>query len=227
MKTTTHNAPAPIMTAAGAPMPPFDPKYGSQLEDEYLLEQIKAADSKAFEKLYNKYSRKIYSLVKHMLHSEEEAQELLQDVFIQLWDKAWQFDSSRGNFSTWLMTVAHHKAINVLRSRRSKKAALEVHQDLSEVRELIPETTVELYTPLDEQVELDSRDHVIRLLSNLEENKRELMLMAYYKGYSQRDIAKALKIPLGTVKTRMRQAMMQLRELLQAYPNYKCLAELI
>jgi RNA polymerase sigma factor (sigma-70 family) len=95
------------------------------------------------------------------------------------------------------------------------------------VHELLPETTIDNHTPLDEQVELDGRHHVIHLLSSLEDNKRELLLMAYYKGYSQRDIAKTLKIPLGTVKTRMRHAMLQLRELLHQYPNYECIAELV
>ncbi len=186
----------------------------SALEDLELLARISTGDSAALSRIYDKYKRKIYSLVLQIVKREEDASEIVQDVFLQVWDKATLFDDGRGTFSAWLSTLAHNKAINVMRSRRFKKSAQEVTQDLNDLSELGSEHTVEHRTALDEQIEDDERSQIMEVLNRIPSEQRTTLIMAYYSGYSQSEIAEALGVPLGTIKTRMRQGMIKLRELL-------------
>lgn len=186
---------------------------GAENEDLVLLTLVARADAAALGKLYDKYQRKIYSLVLRILRNEEDAGEILQDVFLQVWEKAELFDRDRGSFSTWLATLAHNKAINLLRSKRAKKQSLEVNHDREEIAEISSDLMIEHRTALDEQIETGEREVMLSLLSKLTEDQRTALIMAYYNGYSQTEIADSLGVPLGTVKTRMRQGMIKLREL--------------
>ena len=126
---------------------------------------------------------------------------------MQVWEKAGLFDQDRGSFGAWLSTLAHNKAINLLRSRRFKKSALEVRQDLDALVTLSSEATIERRTALDEQVDSGEREMMQSLLDQIPEAQRTALTMAYYSGYSQTEIAEALEVPLGTIKTRMRLAL--------------------
>ncbi|MBS1904054.1 MAG: sigma-70 family RNA polymerase sigma factor [Bacteroidetes bacterium] len=183
-------------------------------DDETLLANIATGDSEALSALYDKYQRRIYSLVLKIVRNEDDAAEVMQDVFLQVWEKAGLFDQERGSFGAWLTTLAHNKAINVLRSRRYKKSALEVRQDLEELSGVVSDATIERRTALDEQVEASDREQMLSLLAQIPEAQRQALTMAYYSGYSQTEIADALGVPLGTVKTRMRQGMIKLRDML-------------
>lgn len=183
-------------------------------EDLVLIARIVRADAQALARLYEKYQRKVYSVVLRIVKTEEDAREILQDVFLQVWQKANLFEANRGSFSAWLVTLAHNKAINLLRSRRAKKTALEIKQDLEQLSELINEKTIESRTALDFQVESDEREHLLALLELIPVEQKTALVMAYYGGYSQSEIAKALGQPLGTIKTRMRQGMIRLHQLI-------------
>jgi RNA polymerase sigma-70 factor (ECF subfamily) len=186
----------------------------SPTEDLMLVARIVRADAQALARLYEKYQRKVYSVVLRIVKTEEDAREILQDVFMQVWQKANLFEANRGSFSAWLVTLAHNKAINLLRSRRAKKTALEIKQDLEQLSELITDRTIETRTALDLQVESDEREHLLALLELIPVEQKTALVMAYYGGYSQSEIAKALGEPLGTIKTRMRQGMIRLHQLI-------------
>jgi RNA polymerase sigma-70 factor (ECF subfamily) len=186
-------------------------KRMSNEEDLRLLALISQGDQKSLAIIYDKYSRLIYSLTLRIVRNEEEARELQQDVFLQVWHKAGLFDNERGSFVTWLVTLAHNKSINTLRSRRYKKSALEAKQDIGDITH---ESTVDHHTPLSSTMESDERRHVLAALEQIPEAQRKALYLSYYEGYSQSEIADMLGEPLGTIKTRMRKGMMKLVEIL-------------
>jgi RNA polymerase sigma-70 factor, ECF subfamily len=179
----------------------------SNEEDLKLLALISQGDQKSLAVLYDKYGRLIYSLTLRIVRNEEEARELQQDVFLQVWHKAALFDNERGSFVTWLVTLAHNKSINTLRSRRYKKSAQEAKQDIADITH---DSTVDHQTPLADAMENDERRHVLAALEQIPELQRKALYLSYYEGYSQSEIAEMLGEPLGTIKTRMRKGMMKL-----------------
>jgi len=182
-------------------------KHMSNQEDLQLLARISQGDQKSLAMLYDKYARLIYSLTLRIVRNEEEARELQQDVFLQVWQKAALFDNERGSFVTWLVTLAHNKSINTLRSRRYKKSTKEAKQDIADITS---DSTVSHHTPLSDAVESDERRHVLAALEQIPELQRKALYLSYYEGYSQSEIAEMLGEPLGTIKTRMRKGMMKL-----------------
>ena len=186
-------------------------KERSNHEDLQLLMSISQGDQKALANLYDKYGRLIYSLTLSIVRNEDEARELQQDVFLQVWHKASLFDNERGSFITWLVTLAHNKSINTLRSRRYKKSAQEVKQDIADITN---DAVVDHQTPLRDAMESDERRHVLSALAQLPEQQRKALYLSYYEGYSQSEIAEMLGEPLGTIKTRMRKGMMKLVSIL-------------
>ncbi|MDP4221479.1 MAG: sigma-70 family RNA polymerase sigma factor [Bacteroidota bacterium] len=187
-------------------------KEKSNREDLELLALISQGDQKSLALLYDKYGRLIYSLTLRIVRNEEEAKELQQDVFLQVWNKAGLFDNERGSFVTWLVTLAHNKSINTLRSRRYKKSAQEAKQDIGDISH---EATIDHHTPLREAMDNDERRHVLSALEQIPEQQRKALYLSYYEGYSQSEIAEMLGEPLGTIKTRMRKGMMKLVSLLR------------
>jgi RNA polymerase sigma-70 factor (ECF subfamily) len=187
-------------------------KEQSNEEDLLLLVRISQGDQKALAELYDKYARLIYSLTLRIVRNEEEARELQQDVFLQVWHKAGLFDNERGTFVTWLVTLAHNKSINTLRSRRYKKSAQEAKMDIGDITS---DSTVDHHTPERDALETDERRTILRALEQIPEMQRKALYLSYYEGYSQSEIAEMLGEPLGTIKTRMRKGMMKLAAILE------------
>ncbi len=183
----------------------------SNQEDLQLLALISQGDEKSLAVLYDKYGRLIYSLTLRIVRNEDEARELQQDVFLQVWHKAALFDNERGTFVTWLVTLAHNKSINTLRSRRYKKSALEAKQDIADITS---DSTTSHHTPLTDAMQTDERRHILAALEQIPESQRKALYLSYYEGYSQSEIAEMLGEPLGTIKTRMRKGMMKLVSIL-------------
>jgi len=186
-------------------------KEKSNDEDLRLLARISQGEEKSLALLYDKYARLIYSLTLRIVRNDEEARELQQDVFLQVWNKAALFDNERGTFITWLVTLAHNKAINTLRSRRYKKSALEAKQDIADITS---DSTVDHHTPERDALETDERRNILKALDQIPEMQRKALYLSYYEGYSQSEIAEMLGEPLGTIKTRMRKGMMKLAGIL-------------
>jgi RNA polymerase sigma-70 factor (ECF subfamily) len=182
-------------------------------EDISLIDRIVKRDYQALERVYDKYQRKVFSVVLRIVKTEEDAREMQQDVFLTIWQKAALFNSSLGSLSAWIMTIAHNTAINGLRSKLAKQRKLEIKQDHQTLSELVIERTIERRTPLDDQVESDEKKYLHDLLEQIPANQRTILMMSYFDGYSQSQIAKALGQPLGSVKSSMRQGRIKLYKL--------------
>jgi RNA polymerase sigma-70 factor (ECF subfamily) len=170
-------------------------------EELQLVEGLLAGNEDAIRALYARYARPIFTLGLRLLGSREAAEELTQDVFLAAWRKAARFDPSRGRLSTWLMTIAHNLAVDRL---RRETGATRPHLVLvDEVPEVIG---------VDEDESLLERDAALRALSCLSDAERRLLARAYFGGLTAREIAEADGIPLGTVKTRLRTALIKVRK---------------
>ncbi len=181
-----------------------------ELEDHQLIHWIALAEKEALEALYGRYSSSVYSLAMYMLKQEALAEEVTQDIFLNIWLKASSYKSDRGAPRAWIMSVAHHKIVDVIRSRRRTLTVTD--PSLYETLDLIPSSEV----PVDEQVVRNlERERILKALSTLPEPQRQVIMLAYFGGYSQSEMAEMLQQPLGTVKTRVRLAMQKLRGVLE------------
>ena len=180
------------------------------LDDHQLLARVSDQEPNALDALYSRYAPAVYSLAMFMLKDTGLAEEATQDIFLNIWLKSGSFKPDRGQPKTWIMSVAHHRIIDLIRSRR-RTTAITVASD-SEDLERIPAANL----PIDEQVERKlERERIQKSLATLPDAQREVIRMAYFDGYSQSEIATLLNQPLGTVKTRVRLAMQKLRLVLQ------------
>lgn len=174
------------------------------------MQQIQNGDTTAMKLLYNKYKNLLFGLIVSILKNREEAEDCLQEVFTQAWEKADQFDASRGKVYTFLVTMARNKAIDRTRSRAYKDSEKEDH--------IINDFTLTLegeFNNPHEQMELTERAKIVRsALNQLSEKERKVLYVSYFNGMSQSEISDKLDIPLGTVKYRMRQGMIKLRDML-------------
>ncbi len=177
------------------------------LEDQELLVRIAAGEKDALEAIYERYSSAVYSLARYMLRSEAVAEEAAQDVFLNIWLKAASYNASRGQPKTWIMSVAHHKIIDVIRSRRRAEAVSDPKE--YETLDLLPSHQI----GTDEEVQRNvEAERVREALEKLPAAQQEVIRLAYFNGLSQSEIAARLGQPLGTVKTRARLALQKLRE---------------
>ena len=175
-------------------------------DDRELLRRIVAQDKDALDTLYSRYITPVYSMALHMLKQPPLAEEVTQDVFMNIWLKAASFNADRGQPRSWIMSVAHHRVIDVIRSRRRTYQMTD--PEGYDTLERLPsgEATVESQV----QQNLD-RERIMRALADLPENQKQVILLAYFEGYSQSEMAELLSEPLGTIKTRVRLAMQKLR----------------
>ena len=164
------------------------------------MEGLIAGDDDAIRTLYARFGRPVYGLGLRLLGTREAAEELTQDVFLTAWRKAARFDPTRGRLSTWLMTIAHNLAVDRLRRETGVTRPTLVLVDE------IPDAP-----GADEEAVLIERDTAMRALSSLGAAERRLVVRAYFRGQTAREIAEADGIPLGTVKTRLRAAMIKVR----------------
>lgn len=174
------------------------------------MQRIQNGDTAAMKLLYNKYKNLLFGLIVSILKNREEAEDCLQEVFTQAWEKASQFDASRGKVYTFLVTMARNKAIDRTRSRAYKDSGKEDH--------IINDFTLTLegeFKNPHEEMEFTERAKMVRnALNELSDKERKVLYVAYFNGMSQSEISEKLDIPLGTVKYRMRQGMIKLRDML-------------
>lgn len=158
----------------------------------------------AFETLYDRYAREVFVFAAHVL-GREDADEVVQNVFLKLWQRADQFDPARGSFAAWFMTIARHCVFDQLKRRRS---AVAVGDAIDELLERTPDPGLSL----DERVLLgERRATVLAAVRELPAEQRRTLVLAYFGGLSQAAISEALGVPLGTVKKRLRLGLDKLR----------------
>ncbi len=184
--------------------------YQSTDEEREWMKQIQSGNKLYLSKLYNRYNRVLYGMIYNVLRRKEESEDLLQEVFVQAWEKADLYDPARGTVYSFLVTMARNKAIDVTRSKSFKNQLKEDH--------VINDFTLELQHDNPnphEEIELNERAVSVRkALAKLKEDEREVLYISYFHGLSQSEIAEKIDIPLGTVKYRMRQGMIKLRDML-------------
>jgi RNA polymerase sigma-70 factor (ECF subfamily) len=173
--------------------------------DVELLHAVARGDEAALARLYDSYRVILFGLLVRILNSREEAEDILQEVFIQVWRRAKDFDEKRGRPFTWLVTLTRSRAIDRLR-------LLGARQRLAASAER--ERTDESSDALTDTIRGTQKEVVRRALAELPEEQRHTLLLAYFEGLTQSEIAAKLGAPLGTVKTRMRSGMTKLRALL-------------
>lgn len=182
------------------------------MNDRTLVARVTEGDGGALEALYARYGRACYSLARRILADDQFAQDAVQEVFLTVWRDASRFDASRGGFSTWLLSMTHHKAVDGVRREEN----LRKRRTTADVLE-----TRETDTPrVDDQVwSLLRRERVREVLQTLPDLQREALTLAYFGGYTQREIAGLTATPLGTVKTRMLAGMKRMKESLDGLSN--------
>jgi RNA polymerase sigma-70 factor, ECF subfamily len=171
------------------------------------MKGVAAGDQVALERLYDATCRRVFGLTLGILHDPDAAQEVTMEVYTRVWQQAARFDASRGRAETWLLTLAHHSAIDRLRARR--------RQALRE-SPLGPEFDVPDSRPGPEVASRDAElaRHVQRALQAIPRDQRRAIVAAYFGGLSHTEVAEALGQPLGTVKTRIRTGLVALRRAL-------------
>jgi RNA polymerase sigma-70 factor (ECF subfamily) len=177
----------------------------SQISDNELLRAIARGDETSLAACYDRYRVILFSQVLRILNDRQEAEDCLQEVFLQVWQRAQNFDESRGRAFTWLVTIARSRALDRLRASASR---LRVANDAAQAPHR------EVGDAAKEAVQAEAGAVVRQALAELPEEQRRALLLAYFEGLTQTEIAARLGDPLGTVKTRMRSGMSKLRELL-------------
>ncbi len=187
-----------------------DTPFSDEPEDRELLRRIVAQDRDALDLLYSRYITAVYSMALHMLKQPPLAEEVTQDVFMNIWLKAGSFNAEKGQPRSWIMSVAHHRVIDVIRSRR--RTAQMTDPEGYETLERLPSGGASVENQVQQNLD---RERIMKALAGLPDNQKQVILLAYFEGYSQSEMAGLLSEPLGTIKTRVRLAMQKLRAVLQ------------
>jgi RNA polymerase sigma factor (sigma-70 family) len=167
-----------------------------------LLAGLQSRDEQAFSYLYDRYSKAIFSVILQIVPQQEIAEDVLQEVFLKIWQNIRSYDETKGRLYTWMLNIARNQAIDRTRSKEFNN------------RNKTTELSETVYT--EKQTVNAGIDDVglKKIIGNLPDENRKLLELAYFQGYTQEEISKILNIPLGTVKTRIRATIIQLRKIL-------------
>jgi RNA polymerase sigma-70 factor (ECF subfamily) len=179
--------------------------------DSELAAQVAVGSAEALEVLYTRYGRLVLSFTTRMVGDRESGEELVQEVFVRVWRQAGAYSPERGTFVTWLLSIAHNLAIDMLRKRQRRPQRADAADPV-----LLLEQVADSSPSLEHYAELSHlRDRIGEALRILPDSQRRAIELAYVRGLTQREIAEETGDPLGTVKTRMRLGMQKLREHLE------------
>ncbi|MEU5881232.1 sigma-70 family RNA polymerase sigma factor [Spirillospora sp. NPDC047279] len=173
---------------------------------DVLLLRVARDDDAAFEELYDEVAGVVYGLIRRVLRDPAQSEEVAQEVLVEVWRTAPRFDPARGGAMAWITTMAHRRAVDRV---RSAQAATDREERAARHAAEIPHDEV-----AEQVVDRLERERVRRCLERLTAPQRESVTLAYYGGHTYREVAELLKIPLGTVKTRMRDGLIRLRDCL-------------
>ncbi|MER3388824.1 MAG: sigma-70 family RNA polymerase sigma factor [Microcella sp.] len=169
-----------------------------------LLQRVATGDQRAFSELYDLITPRMLGLVRHVLKDHAQSEEVVQEVLLEIWQTAPRFDPNKGKAVTWMLTMAHRRAIDRVRSAQSSRD----RDTKIGIRDLGRE-----YDSVSESVEIRiEHERVERALTKLTELQRQAVELAYYGGYTHSEVSTMLSVPIGTVKTRLRDGMIRLRE---------------
>jgi RNA polymerase sigma-70 factor (ECF subfamily) len=176
------------------------------LADEDLISLVQAGDPDAFAALYDRHSRAAFSLAHRMMGERQVAEDLAQDAFLKVWRGASSYRAERGSVRTWILSVVHNRGIDQLRSQASRRRTRE--------RAQAEAPTSQPSEAFSEAWKNARREQVREALGTLPQEQLKILELAYFSGYTHAEIARLLKVPLGTVKGRMRLGIQKLRGIL-------------
>jgi RNA polymerase sigma-70 factor, ECF subfamily len=178
-----------------------EPAERADADLDTLLTHVAKGDQAAFEALYDQLAASVYGLIRKVLRNPSQAEEVTQEVLLEVWRSASRFDPARGSAATWVLTIAHRRAIDRV---RAEEAATAREQRSAQVPTAIDEVAETVEASMD-------AERLRRCLTGLTELQRESITLAYYGGYSYAQVAALLDTALGTIKTRIRDGLTRLR----------------
>jgi RNA polymerase sigma-70 factor (ECF subfamily) len=178
------------------------------LESEDLLGLVVIGRTEALEELYDRYGRPVYSLVLGLLREPAIAEEVTQEVFLRVWMRSSSFKPQSGKAKTWILSIAHHRAIDKLRQQRHRQKESPLEDFLEGESQMGTELGAVEHTAILQE----ESDRIQEALKELPEEQRQVLMLGYFRGFTQAEISKGLDVPLGTVKTRMRLGIQKLRQ---------------
>ncbi len=182
----------------------------ARYDDERLISLIAQLQTEALDQLYDRYNRPIFSIALMIVGDRATAEEITLDVFMRVWQKAGSYRADQARVSTWLTHIARHHAIDVLRRR-----AVRPDQYALSLDEITPGVPFPAQDPGELAEQSLRRERILAAIARLPADQKQALTLAYFGGYTQTQIAEALKQPLGTIKTRIKLAMQRLRDLLR------------
>jgi RNA polymerase sigma-70 factor (ECF subfamily) len=196
-------------------IPQLDGTDGSFLCDEVLMQEITQRRQQALKELYSRYSRSLRALIGSVVHEESEADDVLQESFLQIWREAHHYSPKAGKPLGWVITIARRRAIDRVRRRDSYRRAKQRFED-----EIKPRTQSVRSSAADKEVsQSDLRQFLGKQMETLPKVQREAVELAYFGGMSQREIAATTNTPLGTVKTRLQLGLRKLTQCVRPLRN--------
>lgn len=174
------------------------------LDDKELMRRIARKDTEALEEVYDRYERAVYAFAYRIVHDTMAAEEVVQELFMRVWNHAERYDRGQGKLSTWMFTIARNIAVDMLR-RKSSRAAADAVGD--EVLQVLPDTG----TDVEQEVTMNwERERIREAMMELREEQQQVIESIYFQGLTQHEVSEKFSIPLGTVKSRVRLAIRQL-----------------
>jgi RNA polymerase sigma factor (sigma-70 family) len=178
-------------------------KRRHKISEEELVQLLKDRNQKGVEILYDNYSSALYGVILRIVLNEELAEDVLQEAFVKIWNSFPQFDTAKGKLFTWIVNIARNLAIDKVRSRDFINSSK--NQDIDKIASFVEMENQENYNP--ELIGLKE------MVNKLIPDQKKIIDLLYFGGYTQAEVAEELNIPLGTVKTRARMALINLREM--------------
>ncbi|MDD0858977.1 ECF RNA polymerase sigma factor SigK [Arthrobacter alpinus] len=169
-----------------------------------MIRLVALGDEAAFEELYDAVAPRVYGLVRRVVRDQAQSEEVTQEVFVDVWAQASRFDADRGKAMSWILVIAHRRAVDRVRASQASSDR-DLRQGIKEYQESYDDVADTVETQMEAV-------RVRKALETLTESQREAISLAYYGGYTHQEVAELLKIPVGTVKTRIRDGMIRLRD---------------
>lgn len=193
----------PRLVAVPAPAP-------ATLGDEDLMAAVARGDEAAFAELYDRMAGQVFGVVRRVVRDPAQSEEVAQEVFVEVWRTAARFEPDRGSTRTWVLTMAHRRAIDRVRSEQASR---------DRTQRVAYRDGAPPFDEVAEQAETNFEHHQVRsALDQLTDLQRQAVDLAFYGGYTYREVAELLDTPLGTVKTRLRDGLIRLRDAMGVTP---------